>query len=105
MRSIPEIRLITAFRRLERSAIWDEIPCGHTGFQTFDPSLSKAWAVRDRTRVQSRKSSTAFNHANLRMGRTLLFDGKNNVIPTAGLIAPPTLSDSREIKFGLRLNS
>jgi hypothetical protein len=76
------------------------------GFQEFDPSLFKTWAVAgERARLQFRAEIfNAFNHANFRAGRRLLFDGKNNVIPTALQIAPPTLSDSREIQFGLRLN-
>jgi hypothetical protein len=76
------------------------------GFQEFDPSLSKTWAVAgEKARMQFRAEVfNAFNHANFRAGRTLLFDGKNNVIPTAAQIAPPTIGDSRQIQFGLRLN-
>jgi hypothetical protein len=75
------------------------------GFQEFDPSLLKTWAVAEKARLQFRAEIfNAFNHANFRAGRRLLFDGKNNVIPTAAQIAPPTLSDARQIQFGLRLN-
>jgi len=35
--------------------------------------------------------------------KTTLFDGRGNVIPTATLISPPTLTDAREIQFGLRM--
>jgi hypothetical protein len=76
------------------------------GYQEFDPSLFKTWtAAGERLRVQFRAEVfNAFNHANLQKGRTTIFDGKGNVIPTATLLAPPTLTDSREIQFGLRLN-
>jgi hypothetical protein len=76
------------------------------GFQEFDPSLFKTWtAAGERLRVQFRAEVfNVLNHANLQKGRTTIFDGKGNVIPTATLLAPPTLTDSREIQFGLRLN-
>jgi hypothetical protein len=74
-------------------------------FQEFDPSLFKTWTAAERVRVQFRAEVfNVFNHANLQKGRTALFDGKGNVIPTATLLGPPTLTDSREIQFGLRLN-
>ena len=75
------------------------------GQVNFDVSIIKNTKLTERQNLQFRTEFfNAFNHANFRAGRRLLFDGKNNVIPTAAQISPPTLSDARQIQFGLRLN-
>jgi len=76
------------------------------GLRDFDPSLFKTWAfLGEKAKLQFRAEAfNLFNHANFQKGKTTVFDGRGNVIPTATLISPPTLTNAREIQFGLRMN-
>jgi hypothetical protein len=75
------------------------------GLQDFDFSVFKNWPVwRERLNLQFRTEIfNIFNKPNFQMPKTQIFNGKGGFISTAPRIPAPTLTDGREIQFGLKL--
>ena len=79
------------------------------GLQDLDFSLFKNWALLgERMKLQFRAEAfNLLNRPNFQEPKTHIFDGSKPVpqqISTAGVIPSPTLTDSREIQFGLKLS-
>src|SRR5712692_2702295 len=75
------------------------------GLQDFDFSVFKNWPLwRERLKLQFRTEIfNIFNHPNFQMPKTQIFNGRGGFISTAASIPTPTLTDGREIQFGLKL--
>jgi len=73
--------------------------------QDFDFSIFKNWPLLgERLKLQFRTEIfNIFNHPNFQMPKTQIFNGKGVPISTAPRIPTPTLTDGREIQFGLKL--
>lgn len=76
------------------------------GLEDFDFSLFKNWSfLAERMKLQFRAEAfNLLNRANFQEPKTHIFNGKGKLISTAAAIPSPTLTDSREIQFGLKLN-
>ena len=76
------------------------------GLVDFDSSLFKNWAfLKERMRLQFRAEAfNVLNRANFQMPKTQILDRIGKPISTAGVIPSPTLTDPREIQFGLKLS-
>ena len=72
--------------------------------QQFDFSLFKnqpLWG--EKLRMQFRvETFNLLNHSNLQAQTTTLFNRTGALISTAGLLAPPTATSSRQIQFGMK---
>jgi len=77
------------------------------GLQDFDFSVFKNWPLwlwGERLNLQFRTEIfNIFNKPNFQMPKTQIFNGKGQPISTAPRIPTPTLTDGREIQFGLKL--
>jgi Carboxypeptidase regulatory-like domain/TonB dependent receptor len=76
------------------------------GLQDFDFSIFKNWPLLEkRLNLQFRTEVfNIFNRPNFQMPKTQIFDGKGKFIPTAPVIPSPTLTDAREIQFGVKVS-
>ena len=76
------------------------------GLQDFGFSVFKNWPLlAERMHLQFRTEIfNLFNRPNWQMPKTQIFDGTGASISRARIIPAPTLTDPREIQFGLKLS-
>jgi hypothetical protein len=74
------------------------------GLQNFDFSMMKTQNITERMKLQFRAEMfNLLNHANFQAQLVALFNNKGQLNPTAGVLASPTVTTSRQIQFGLKL--
>ena len=75
------------------------------GMQDVDASLLKNWVLSHERRIQFRvEAFNLLNRPAFQVPKTKIFDGSDNVIPTASQLAAPTQTPERQIQLALKLN-